>query len=67
MTRVEGAILQLKLSREAAFLVRNRAALLAANQQLQARVLEKSTDSAETTENTANGVVGSLQIILKKR
>jgi hemolysin D len=59
MTRVEGAILQLKLSREAAFLVRNRAALLAANQQLQARVLEKSTDSAETTENTANGVVGS--------
>jgi hemolysin D len=57
MARVEGAILQLKLSREAAFLVRNRAALLAANQQLQARVLENSTDSAETTENIANGEV----------
>lgn len=55
MARVEGAILQLKLSREAAFLVRNRAALLAANQQLQARVLENSTDSAEKIENTANG------------
>lgn len=50
-TRVEGTILQLNLSREAAFLVRNRASLLAANQQLQARLLENPTaDSASNTQ-----------------
>ncbi|MCU0532529.1 MAG: HlyD family efflux transporter periplasmic adaptor subunit [Hydrococcus sp. Prado102] len=52
MTRVEGAILQLKLSRESAFLVRNRASLLAANQQLEARLLENSTASVENDQNT---------------
>ncbi|NJK50368.1 hypothetical protein HC931_21595 [Candidatus Gracilibacteria bacterium] len=53
MTRVEEAILQLKLSREAAFLVRNRAALLAANQQLQARLLENSTAGSGEDGKTA--------------
>jgi HlyD family secretion protein len=56
MARVEGAILQLKLSREAAFLVRNRAALLAANQQLESRLLENSTaDSAENAQTATLG------------
>jgi HlyD family secretion protein len=46
MAQVEGAILGLKLPREAAFLVRNRTALIAANQQYQAQALKNPTDSA---------------------
>ncbi|AFY79549.1 multidrug resistance efflux pump [Pleurocapsa sp. PCC 7327] len=50
MAQVEGAILGLKLPREAAFLVRNRTALIAANQQYRAQTLEPPTDSAENPQ-----------------
>lgn len=50
MTQVEGAILQLKLPREAAFLARNRTALIAADRQFQAQLQEESPSTQESEQ-----------------
>ncbi|NJO94068.1 MAG: hypothetical protein HC820_06385 [Hydrococcus sp. RM1_1_31] len=47
MTQVEGAILQLKLPREAAFLARNRTALITADRQFQDQLQEESQKTQE--------------------
>ena len=54
MAQVEGAILQLKLPRETAFLARNRTALVTANQQFQAQALKNSTQTTENSQESAN-------------
>lgn len=54
MAQVEGAILRLKLPREAAFLVRNRTSLIAANQQYQAQANEGAiaSNNAQSSVDT---------------
>jgi HlyD family secretion protein len=51
--QVERAILELKLPRETAFLVRNRTALIAANQQYQTQESEHSAKDAENLQASA--------------
>jgi HlyD family secretion protein len=66
MAQVEGAILRLKLPREAAFLARNRTALIVANQQYQAQANE-SAIAPNNAQSSVSSPKGNKPVNVQKK